>query len=327
MTRTSAVCTFTTMDVDELEWAVRETVDGWQSVGPDGVTGPVRPTVAEVVATDLPEDLVRSDRGLMVDASGADLLEVVRALRCPVGPGGFDLDAVAEGWSTSDVIEWVEGLPVAHADDTVVQVSTVVTDAGPCLAVWPLDGSAAGVLVVFDEDRGGVAPDVNHLSAGWWCADSMPVSSGATELGACGPHVWVEFEWSDSDAATTWLEYVPDGTAGAPRRVADALRGSLHVYLRTTVGFPARADEVDDAGEPEVGTSRRVHGEAWFRQEVFNLVCAEPGAARVVAALRDPGSPDGRRVDEALGRFLADDPTLDAVDAVLAELLGWQTGV
>lgn len=326
MTRLDTACTFTTMDVDELAWAVVRHGDGWQVVGPDATAGPVRGTWVEVVATDLPGDLVRADRGLMVDAVAADLLEVVRSLPCPVAPGAFDLDHVAEGWSAAAYTEWVDGPPVAHAADTVVQMSTVVTGAGPCLAVGPADGRALGAFVLFDEDRGGVAPDANFLSAGWWFADSMPVSSGAVEMGACGPRVWTEFEWSDSDAATTWLEFVADGSAGAPRRVVDALRGTVHVYLRTTVGFPARSDEVADAGEPEVGATRRVHGDARFRQEVFDLVCADPRAARAVAALRDPASEDGRRVDAALGRFLDGEPDFGAVDAVLAELLGEEPG-
>lgn len=327
MTTPKPVCTFTTMDVDGHEWVVSMTEDGWRAVGPDGATGPVRPSLAEAVSTDLPQDLVRPDRGLMVEADGADVLEAVRALRCPVGPGGFELSDVAEGWSGAAFTEWVDGPPVSHPDDTVVQLSTVMTGSGPCLAVWPADGSAPGVFVVFDHDRGGVAPDDDHLSSGWWTDGQMTVSAGSVEMGAHGPHVWTVLDWSDQDPTTTWLEYVPDGSAGDPSRVVDAMRGSVHVYLRTTVGFPARDTEMSDAGEPLHGTSLHVDGSAGFRREVFDLVCVDPRAARAVAALRDPESEDGRRVDDALGQFIGGGSDLGAVDAVLAELLGEQPQV
>jgi len=327
MTTPHTGCTFRTMDVDELEWAVIGIDDGWRAVGPDGATGPARSTMAEAVSTDLPPDLVRPDRGLMVEAAGIDVLEVVRALQCPVGPDGFELADVAEGWSGAAFTEWVDGPPVSHPDDTVVQLSTVMTGLGPCLAVWPADGSAPGVFVVFDEDRGGVAPDDDHLSSGWWSDGQMMVSAGSVEMGAHGPHVWTVLDWSDQDPTTTWLEYVPDGSAGEVSQVVAALNGSRHVYLRTTVGFPARADEVSDAGEPLHGTSLHVNGSAEFRREVFDLVCADPRAARVVAGLRDPASGDGQRIYDALDLFLGGEPGLGAVDAVLAELLGEQPQV
>lgn len=327
MTPPNTGCTFTTVDVDELEWAVRQSGDGWQSVSPAGTAGPVRPTLAEVVATDLPEDLVRADRGLTVDAVGVDVLEVVRSLRCPVGPGEFDLTEVRESRSAAAFTEWVEGPAVSHSEDTVVQLSTVVTSAGPCLAVWPADGSAPGVLVVFDQDRGGVVPDDDYLSSGWWSDGQLMVSAGSVEMGAHGPHVWTVLDWSDQDPCATWLEYVPDGSADDPSRVVDAMRGSVHLYLRTTVGFPARAAEVDDAGEPLQGTSLHVYGSAGFRREVFDQVCADPRAARAVAALRDPESEDGRRVYDALDLFIGGAPDLGAVDAVLADLLGEQPQV
>jgi len=322
MDRPAPSCTLTTTDLDELVWSVRPTPDGWQVVAPDGTAGPSRPTVAAVVSTDLPEDLVQADRGLRVDTEGVDLLEVVHALRCPVPVGGFDLEAVAEAWASADFVEWVEGLDVAGVEGTVVQLSTVRTRQGPCVAVWPAEGSAPAALVLLDEERGVVAPGADHLESGWWTETSMMVSAGGTEEGAQGPRVWTCFEWSDEGPASSWLEYVADGTASDPARVAAALQGRVHVYLRTTVGFPARAAEVDDAGEPEMGTTVQVCGSADFRRAVFDLVCADPRAQRAVDALRDPGTEDGRAVDDALVQFLYDGPVLTAVNEVLAGFLG-----
>ncbi len=322
MDRPAPGCTLTTTAPDELVWSVLPAPDGWHVRSPSGTSGPPRPTLAEAVAKDLPPDLVRPDRGLTVHTVGVDPLEVVHALRCPVAVGGFDLDAVAEAWAAADLVEWVEGLGVAGVGGTVAQLSTVRTRQGPCVAVWPADGSAPAALVQLDQERGVVAPGADHLESGWWTETSMMVSAGGTEEGAQGPRVWTCFEWSDEGPASSWLEYVADGTASDPARVAAALQGRVHVYLRTTVGFPARAAEVDDAGEPEMGTTVQVCGSADFRRAVFDLVCADPRAQRAVDALRDPGTEDGRAVDDALVQFLYDGPVLTAVNEVLAGFLG-----
>lgn len=320
-------CTFTTLDLDQVVCAVLPAEGGWQAVDHDGAPGPVRSTLAEALTVDLPDDLVRPDRGLRVHSVGVDLVEVVTSLPCPVAPGGFDLDSVAEAWSTTEFVEWVEGPLVSHPDGTVVQLSTVVTDLGPCLAVWPADASGPGVFVLLDEERGGVAPAADHVAVSWWSEGQMMVSAGSTESGAHGSHVWASFDWSDDGGCWTWLEYVADGSAGAPEQVASALAGRVHQYLRTTVGFPARSAEVLDAGEPSTGNSVRVHGSAEFRRAVLDLVRTDERAERAVAALHDPESADGVRVDAALREFLDGAPTLAAVDRVLAELLGEQPDV